>query len=268
MFKYGFILILAGFTPTIAGAATITATAIGQSVNANDAVEARSNEVFDTDADPSGSATASAAASGGLGLAQSEASFVESGGSMSAISEAEMAAGPLASAQHADTSIVFKESYRAVGSGEVTAELRIFGQLSVLTDLDQPERYARANGSLGISAPSRNVSIGVVTSAQPDPLFLADGGMFEFTLKDTFEVEDGDLFNISATLQAVAGRTDAILGFANASARISSYFTVSSIGAEIVTGDGSVPSPVPLPASVFLLGVPLAGLFALKRRKA
>lgn len=268
MLKYGFILILAGLAPVAASAATITVTAVAQSSNAEGSAEGRADETFESALDPAGRALATAAALGNLGQATGDGSFAESGASMTALSEADTAAGSQASAQHASTSTFFKESYRAIGSGEVTAELKIFGQLSVLTDLDRPERAARANGSLGIFAPSRNVSIGVVTSAQPDPLFLADGGMFEFTLKDTFDVADGDLFNISASLQAVAGRTDPIIGFLDASARISSYFTLSSVGAEIVTGDDSVPSPVPLPASVFLLGVPLASLFALKRRKA
>ena len=267
MLKHAIILGLVGFLPLAGQAATVSTIAVADTSVAGTTVNFIDSNSFDTNVDALGSSFADASPPTGEGVARSNSYFDNAGEAMHASAVARKNPGTTESVQAAQSAASISDQYEAIGAGTVTASLRLFGRIAVLTDIADPQQFARVNASLGINAPGTVQSAGYTSAAQPDPLFLASGGVFDVVLDIVFDVNDGDVFSLNAGIASFAGKLAIFSAFFDAGSEINSFLSVTGDGTRLVPTDGSVPGEVPLPASILFLGTPLAFLGLLRRRR-
>ena len=141
-------------------------------------------------------------------------------------------------------------------SGRIEVLLLYAGVFSVTTDLVHNDPFAFLSASFeiaGLQSPIRQYAFQSSDQTRTEDSFLA-------RLLATVDVEEGDVFDITAQLSATNGSTDDITAFIEASARIEGLLSFRALDGASFEEDLDV-ALVPIPASLPLL---LGGLLGLR----
>ncbi|WP_424971262.1 hypothetical protein [Dinoroseobacter sp. S76] len=147
-------------------------------------------------------------------------------------------------------------------AGTLRFDMRIAGFYSVASERPDTDPFATFMGDLivlenGNELASDNFRLS--DAAGPDAQTFAD------LLSVEIDVEAGDELLIYTGVWASSGATTLVSAFMDVQANIDSFFTITTLdGATLGTGPVS---PVPLPPSVAMLGLGLAGLAGYRRAR-
>ncbi len=267
MIRFATSLILAGFLPVAANAATVSTTVEAITVYPGGSIDNLAQDSFDSSTQEIGVSTVDAQPPSAVGRSTSSAYYTDFGQTLGVIARADKTATTAPSAHNARAALSTTQTYRALGSGMVTVSLDLSGYISVVSDLQDRPSLAHALGGFFLNGPGFFDEKIFATSRFPDPLFTADGGAFQTTLTSMFNIADGEMFTLSANFSAHAGKLETLRQFFDADVELSGVLSVSADGFTLETGDGSIPAAVPLPSSAFFILASLGALGAMRRAK-
>ncbi|MEM1077694.1 MAG: hypothetical protein AAGI09_04125 [Pseudomonadota bacterium] len=147
-------------------------------------------------------------------------------------------------------------------AGTLRFDMRIAGFYSIETDVPETDPFASLVADLDVSKDGTALvsdNFRLSSSAGPRDLTFAE------TLTAEIAVEAGDEISIYSGIWVSTGSTSQIPAFLDVQANIDSFFSITPLDGATL-GTGAV-SPVPLPPSVAMLGLGLAGLAGYRRMR-
>ena len=261
-------LVLTGFLPLAVNAATISTSLEAMSNNPGGIIDNLAQDSFESLVQEGGVTAVDAQPPSSVGQAASSAYYSEFGQTLGVIATADNSASTAPNAHLALAALSFDETFTAIGSGTVTINLELAGQLGVVSDLQDRQSLAHAHGGYFLFAPGFFDEQIFTTAHFPDPLFTLDGGAFRSVLSSTFDIADGESFDLDILLSASAGQRGTLQQFFDADVAMTGFLSIEANGLTLETGGGNIPAPVPLPASAFFLVASLGALRAIRRGKS
>ncbi len=157
----------------------------------------------------------------------------------------------------------YTDTLSVQSSGTVIVALDYTGAFSVKTDLIDNDTFAFLSASLEIEGLGLPIRQQAFQFSNPE----TQESSFSDRILATFDVESGDVFELTALVSATNGSTDDIPAFIEARSSIEGLFSITTRdGASFYDPDDV--APVPLPASLPLLFGGLLGLRLLQRRRS
>lgn len=147
-------------------------------------------------------------------------------------------------------------------AGTLRIDMRIAGFYSVASEGPDTDPFAGFMSDLIVSENGNELAsdtFRLTDAAGPDAQTFAD------LLSVEIDVEAGDELSIYTSVWASGGATTLVSSFLDVQANIDSFFTITTLDGATL-GAGPV-SPVPLPPSVAMLGLGLAGLAGYRRAR-
>ncbi len=268
MIKITTSFVLASFLPLAANAATISTSIEAMSNYSGGFIDNLAQDSFDSSVQETGVTTVDAQPPSTVGRATSSAYYTEFGHTFGVMARADKAPMTAPSAHLGSAALSFDETYTALGSGAVTVTLDLTGKIGVSSDLQDRQSLAYAIGGFYLFAPGTFDEQILATPRFPDPLFTAEGGAFQRILSSTFNIADGETFDLDIRLSAAAGQRETLQQFFDADVELTGLLSIEADGLRLEADSGQIPASVPLPASAFFLVASLGALRAARRPKS
>ena len=168
----------------------------------------------------------------------------------------------------ATASSTVRESYTVAGNGKARVDFTIYGDFFLLSDIPDLVENMIAFGFLNVHH-NGNLAVDSLSSADPtDPLFGLANGPFHRLLSFTFDVLDGEEFDVTALITADIRSYISLEGAFDMQVDVKAGLRVVGLDGTTLTPSDETPiSPVPLPASGLLLLSPLAALLIARRKR-
>lgn len=183
-------------------------------------------------------------------------------GASRAIARVNKAAGNTPARAVSLSKTTVKDTYSVSGNGKVIAAFTIYGDITSTTDLPNPGQYLEALGTIDIMHNSAVFDAAFSTQDASYAFFQLANGAYNQKLEIEFDVSDGDTFDIATEISAKIAFDEFIAAFLEFEVDVKSGLRVYGVDGAAIS-----PSPVPLPATLFLLLAPIAGVFELSRRR-
>ena len=226
-----------------------------------------------SNADAISEASRALSAPGGEGSSSGSASGDMVQGEFATFANANKVASTAPSAHQGYGIVDAQARYTAVGDMRVTVSLDLVGEFAALTDRPLADRLVGVGGSLSIFSPGLSFLEARGTDLTGDPLNGLASGSFTDQIAATFDLADGEAFDLQVRLRSVAGDVVSPLApavllqsFYDARSTMSAFLSIETDGGSLISGDSTI-SPVPLPAGLPMLVAALGGLGYLSRKR-